>query len=152
MKPMKQRSGEGRQRGKDRRYHDATILAPDRRTGKDNRKRTRFLAKELTFVKLVSGHEENVGQLMDISRSGLSIRYFTTADVLQDFSDLSIFSSDGDYNSGKIPIKIVSDVERDKSPSGKQTLRRYGIQFDELTPEQIDELDDFLLNHTLGEA
>ena len=37
MKPMKQRRGEGRQRGKDRRYHDATILAPDRRTGKNRR-------------------------------------------------------------------------------------------------------------------
>lgn len=131
---------------------DEKGITGDRKQGKENRKHTRFLAKELSFVKLVSGHEENVGQLMDISRSGLSIRYFTTADVLQDFSALSIFSSDGDYNSGKIPIKIVSDIERDKSPSGKQTLRRYGIQFDELTPEQIDELDDFLLNHTLGEA
>ena len=131
---------------------DEKRISGDQRKGKDKRKHTRFLAKELTFVKLVSEHKENVGQLMDISRSGLSIRYFTTADVLQDFSDLSIFSSDGDYNSGRIPIKIVSDIERDKSPSGKQTLRRYGIQFDELTPEQIDELDDFLLNHTLGEA
>jgi hypothetical protein len=34
---MKPRNGEGRQRGKDRRYHDAKILAPDRRTGKDRR-------------------------------------------------------------------------------------------------------------------
>ena len=29
---MKQRSGEGRQRGKDRRYHDATRRAPDIQT------------------------------------------------------------------------------------------------------------------------
>ncbi len=97
-------------------------------------------------------HEENIGQLMDISRSGLSIRYFAIEENLQDFSDLSIFSSDGDYNSEKIPIKIISDIEREKSPSGKQTLRRYGIQFEKLTPEQTAEMDNFLLNYTLGEA
>ena len=34
---MKPRSGKGRQRGKDRRYHNATILGPDRRTGEDRR-------------------------------------------------------------------------------------------------------------------
>ena len=33
---MKPRNGKGRQRGKDRRYHDATRRAPDRRTGKDS--------------------------------------------------------------------------------------------------------------------
>ncbi len=131
---------------------DERRISGDQKKGKENRKHTRFLAKELTFVKLVSEHEENVGQLMDISRSGLSIRYFTTRENLQDFSALSIFSSYGDYNSGKIPIKIMSDIEREKSPSGKQTLRRYGIQFDRLIPKQMAELDNFLLNHTLGEA
>ncbi len=131
---------------------DERRISGDQKKGKENRKHTRFLAKEPTFVKLVSEHEDNIGQLMDISRSGLSIRYFTTGENLQDFSALSIFSSYGDYNSGKIPIKIMSDIERDKLPSGKQTLRRYGIQFDKLTPEQIAELDNFLLNHTLGEA
>ena len=131
---------------------DEKRITGDREKRKENRKHTRFLAKEFTFVELVSEHEETVGQLMDISRGGLSIRYFTTEEILQDFSDLSIFSSDGDYNSGKIPIKIVSDIEREKSPSGKLTLRRYGIQFVRLTPEQMAELDDFLLNYTFGEA
>jgi c-di-GMP-binding flagellar brake protein YcgR len=110
------------------------------------------LAKELTFVKFGSEHEENIGQLLDISRSGISIHYFSTEEILQDFSDLSIFSSDGDYNSGEIPIKTISDIEREKSPSGKQTLRRCGIQFEKLTPEQTAQLDYFRLNHTLGEA
>jgi hypothetical protein len=131
---------------------DERRISGDQRKGKENRKHTRFLAKELIFVKLRSEHEENIGQLMDISKSGLSIRYFATEEILQDFSDLSIFSSDGDYNSGKIPIKIISDIEREKSPSGKQTLRRYGIQFEKLTPEQTAEMDNFLLNYTLAEA
>jgi hypothetical protein len=131
---------------------DESRISGDRRKGKENRKHTRFLAEQLTFVKFGSEHEENIGQLLDISRSGISIRYFATEEILQDFSNLSIFSSDGDYNSGKIPIKIISDIEREKSPSGKQTLRRYGIQFEKLTPAQTAQLDYFRLNHTLGEA
>jgi urease alpha subunit len=131
---------------------DESRISGDRRKGKENRKHTRFLAEQLTFVKFGSEHEENIGQLLDISRSGISIRYFATEEILQDFSNLSIFSSDGDYNSGKIPIKIISDIEREKSPSGKQTLRRYGIQFEKLTPEQTAEMDNFLLNYTLAEA
>ncbi len=131
---------------------DERKITGDRKKRKENREHTRFLAKEFTLVKLVCELEETVGTLMDISRGGLSIRYFTTEETLQDFSDLSIFSSDGDYNSGEIPIKIVSDIERDRSPSGKQTLRRYGIQFDRLTPKQMAGLDNFLLNYTLGEA
>lgn len=131
---------------------DERRISVDRKKGKDKRKHTRFLAKELTFVKLGSEHEESIGQLVDISRSGLSIRYFAIEENLQGFSDLSIFSSDGDYSSEKIPIKIISDIEREKSPSGKQTLRRYGIQFEKLTPEQTAELDNFLISHTLGEA
>ncbi len=127
-------------------------ITGDRKKRQENREHTRFLAKEFTFVKLVAEQEETVGTLMDISRGGLSMRYFTTEEILQDFSDLSIFSSDGDYNSGKILIKIVSDIEREKSSSGKQNLRRYGVQFDRLAPEQMAELDDFLLNYTLGEA
>lgn len=131
---------------------DERRISGDRRKRKENRTHTRYFAKELTFVKLVSEHEVNMGQLLDISRGGLSIRCFAAEENLQDFADLSIFSSYGDCNSGKIPIRIISDIEWEKLSSGKQILRRYGIQFDKLTPGQTAELDNFLLNHTLGKA
>jgi len=124
----------------------------DRRKEKVKRKHRRFQAKELLFVKFSSEQDESIGQLLDISRGGLSFRYFTTEEKLPNYADLGIFSSDGEFNIEKIPIKIISDIETEKTSSGKQTLRRYGLQFDTLTPDQTSQLDYFLQNYTIGET
>lgn len=54
------------------------------------------------------------------------------------------------YNS---PFKGVSDtVLKNNSPFSPIVLRRFAVQFENLTPDQAAKLDYFLLNHTLGEA
>jgi len=110
----------------------------------------RFRAKDLTFVKLSSEHEEDIGQLLDISKGGLSLRYFLNDEKPRNYKELGIFVSGGNFAIDKIPFKTVSDTQlANGSPFSMIILRRYGLQFDKLKPEQLSKLDHFLQNYTL---
>lgn len=150
----------GRRSGKDRRVlADPNYRGIERRISNDRRKGTmrrdykRFRPKDLTFVKLNSEYEEDIGQLLDISKGGLSLRYFINEEKPRNYSDLGIFVSGGDFAVDWLPFKGVSDnVLKNNSMFSTILLRRYAVQFENLTPDQGAKLDYFLLNHTLGEA
>ncbi|MFH2219963.1 MAG: hypothetical protein ABII68_09940 [Pseudomonadota bacterium] len=151
---------EGRRSGSDRRtladpdYRGLERrVAGDRRKGIRDRKHPRFRSKDLTFVKLSAEYKEDVGQLLDICKEGLSVRHFTSEEKSRNYSDLGIFVHGGNFSVDWIPFKTVSDTElANKSPFSTVTFRRYGVKFGDLTPEQAAKLDHFLLNHTLGIA
>ena len=151
---------EGRRLGLDRRVADHPIykgiekrINGDRRKGTRKRTHPRFRAKDLTFVKLNSESKKDVGQLLDISKAGLSLRYFIDGKKSQNYSSLGIFMSGGDFMIDQIPFRIVTDTELNSNPPFSTIiLRRYAVQFENLTPEKRAKLDYFLLNHTLGEA
>ena len=155
-----QKSTGGRRSGSDRRvcadpgYRGTERrIARDRRKGIRQRKHPRFKAKDLTFVKLKFEKNEDIGQLLDISREGLSLRYFVSHEKEYNYSELGIFLSGGSFVVDNIGFKAVSDTKiAEGSPFSTIMFRRYGVQFVNLTPEQAAMLDFFLLNHTLGEA
>ena len=128
-------------------------IAGDRRKGIRQRKLQRFLAKDLTFGRLQSEFDEEIGQLLDISRSGLALRCFTDGKETQDYSELDIFLSGGDFAIGGISVKTVSDTElANRSPFSTVIFKRYSVKFENLTREQKAGLDYFLIHHTAGKA
>jgi hypothetical protein len=151
---------EGRRLRLDRRMENHHIytgiekrINDDRRKGTRKRANPRSRAKDLTFVRLNTENEQDIGQLLDISKAGLSLRYFIDAEKPQNYSSLGIFLSDSDFNVDQIPFKIIADSKIDSNtPFSKIILKRYAVQFEKLTPEQVNKLDYFLLNHTFGEA
>ena len=117
---------------------------------KDRRKDERFQVKRFTFVKLCSESNEDIGQLLDISESGLSLRYFLKAQNPINFSQLGIFSPDCDLAIDGIPFRVISDTELPNgSPLDPIMFRRSGVQFGQLTPKQLSELDYFLKTNTI---
>jgi hypothetical protein len=117
---------------------------------KDRRKDKRYRAKRFTFVKLWSETDEDMGQLLDISERGLSLRYFLKDQNPINFSQLGIFSPDCDLAIDKIPFTVVSDTELPNGfPLDPIMFRRCGVQFGQLTSKQLSELDDFLRKHTM---
>ncbi len=119
----------------------------------EKRKYKRYKVKDLTFVKLCYKDEMDIGQLMDIGKGGLSLRYFVNSDKARNYSNLSIFLSENDFIIDKISFKAISDTEiANGSKFTTIVLRRYGIEFDNLTDDQIAGLDYFLEHYTLGEA
>ncbi len=128
-------------------------ITGERRKGTIKREQVRFRAKDLIFVKLNSENTEDVGELLDISKGGLSLRYFVKEKKPRDYSDLGLFSSGGDLIIDEVPFKTVVDTELANNIQFSTIIfRRYGVQFENLTPNQTAKLDYFLLNHTLGEA
>ena len=142
----------GRRTGFDRRavadpdYADGEQRADiDRRRILDRRKHKRFHAKEPTYVKLLAASQEDVGQLLDISKGGLSLRYFVKEEKPQDYSDLGLFSSGGNLIIDEVPFRKIVDTELvNNIPFSTITFRRYGVQFENLTPDQTAKLDYFL--------
>jgi len=132
-------------------------MSQDRRSGIERRKHKRLQVKDLAFAKLWSENEKDyvqeIGQLLDISKGGLSIRSSLEQEKSSEQSVLGIFLSGSDFHIENLPFKIVADSEIIlDSTLSKRALRRYGIQFDNLTSEQESNLNYFLANHTLGEA
>jgi hypothetical protein len=125
----------------------------DRRIETDKRKYIRYCVKDHILVNLRSESKPNYGQLLDISKGGLSFYYFADAKKPKNYSELGIFPSNDDFAIERIPCKTVSDTNMiDESPFGTKILRRHSIRFEKLTPEQKSKLDYFLKNYTLGEA
>jgi hypothetical protein len=116
---------------------------------KDRRKDKRFQVKRFTFVKLWSESNEDIGQLLDISKRGLSLRYFSKAQNPINFSQLGLFSPDCDLAIDGIPFRVVSDNELPNgSPLDPIDFRRSGVQFGQLTTKQLSELEYFLKTNT----
>jgi hypothetical protein len=125
----------------------------DRRKGTRKRGQTRFRAKDLTFVKLCSESDVDIGQMLDISKEGLSLLYIIDGEKSQNYSSLGVFLSGGDFIIDQIPFRTVSDtILTYEFLFSTIILSRYAVQFEKLTPEQTAKLDYFMLNHTLGEA
>ena len=150
----------GRRSGLNRRVYDyrdykgiERWVNEDRRKDTRERKFARFWTKGGAFVKLQNDSREDVGQLIDISKSGLALLYTPKEEGLPNYSELGIFLFGDNLFIDQIPFRTVSDIElANEIPFSTVTYRRNGVQFEELTPHQTAKLYYFLLNHTLGEA
>ncbi len=113
----------------------------------------RFKVRAGTFVVLKpQTHSSRLGNLLDINHKGLSFQYPIACNLCFDsFTELDVFvSGDGVYIQN-MPIEIISDV-----PIAVQdhyystTMRRFGVQFGELTANHKTLLESFIYNNTIG--
>jgi len=92
-------------------------------------------------------------QFLDNDRSGQAYLYHDDRQQLKDFSNFDIFLVDSGIYLDRIPCKIVSNFEVEELDSANSvSMRRCCIQFDELVPEQISDLEYFINNCTLDTA
>jgi hypothetical protein len=85
--------------------------------------------------------------LIDISKGGLSFRYFVdTNDSGERLQELDILGGE-DFYLEKVPVRVVSDmVLKDNSPFSSIAMRRRGVEFGPLTPKQREQVDYFIEN------
>ena len=148
----------GRRSSKDRRvsfdpnYKGLERRIAQRRTNVDNRKHIRYRVKDHVYVGLRSETEEAVGQILDISKGGLSLHYTEIFEKKREYTELGIFSS-LELAVERITFRSVSDIKLVAEPKfDDPNLRRHSLQFENLTPEQETKLDHFISNFTLGRA
>lgn len=121
----------------------------------NRRERVRFRPKDVTFV-AVRPEFDKLGKLTDISIGGLSFQYMVGRKEPGDEKsfDIDIFmSEDGFYLPG-VACKLIYEIDITEEMGTFKDLefRRCGLQFRELTGEQIYQLDLYIKDQTSGEV
>ncbi len=118
----------------------------------ERRRKKRYKAQKGAFAALVNG-TQRLGQIKDISLVGLSFRYIDSRDKASSKGVLKILLAGGGLFMDNLPFKPVLDVElENSSPFSSVKMRQMHIAFGDLSPQQLTQLDEFILNHTMGEA
>ena len=118
----------------------------------DQRRFRRFNAKEGAFAVLRNG-DSKIGQLVDISRGGLGLRYISEEDGTDGFYELDIFLTNEGFYIKRVPFKTVSDFEITiQQPNQMVLMRRRGVKFGELSLKHISHLEFFIHNYTTPNA
>jgi signal transduction histidine kinase len=119
---------------------------------KERRVDNRYAMKEDIFVVSASKPEKK-HSMLDISRSGMSFKYYSIKNQIVENGKYSIMTSDRRFVLDDIPCRTVSDIVMNHSRDLTDvTVRRRGIQFKELTNSQHESLDYFLENYTRAAA
>ena len=118
----------------------------------DRRKLPRFIAQNGAYA-AINNDSLKVGQIQNISKGGLALRYLDNGKQTEGPHKVDIFVSDNDFYLKNLPVKIISDVYIDsKIPFSTTSIRQCSGQFAELTPSQLFQLDHFLKFYTLDKA
>ena len=118
----------------------------------ERRQWKRFKVAEGAFAALIN-HCNKLGQIRDISEKGLSFRYIDSEEGPSEARELKIILSNGGLCLEGVPFKEVTDFEiKSEFSFSSIKMRRIGLEFGELTPDQQMHLNTFIQNHTIGEA
>jgi hypothetical protein len=114
----------------------------------EQRKHKRFHVQNGTYA-MLKYKPAMMGQITNMSRDGLAIRYIDGEQQLSDSSVLDIFMTENSFYIEKLQVKTISDREvTDKHSSDSNKVRQRGIQFEGLNPIQLFQLYYLLQNYT----
>lgn len=128
--------------------HDKTKEVDERRKHKRFRVQNGAFAVFTAFSWPYS--TQKLGQIIDIGMGGLAFSYIASEEAPTGAVELSIFLAENRFHLRNIPFETISDVETNEVPFSSITMKRSGVQFGELTPNQVSQLKYFISNHTIG--
>ena len=118
----------------------------------ERRQMKRFKVADGAFAALVN-HESKLGQIRDISIKGLSFRYIDSEEEESDARELKIILGSGELCVDKVPFKLITEFEiKSEFSFSSIKMRQVGLQFGKITLEQRASLNNFIQDHTIGEA
>ena len=117
----------------------------------ERRQLRRYKVKQGAFAAMMPVSNK-LGQIVDLGKGGLAFFYIQIDNGNNEGAELDIFVSNKEFYLPKLPVKKVSDVlVPNKIPNNPIVIRRHGVQFKELTPEQNARLDAFIQHYTTEE-
>ena len=117
----------------------------------EQRKQKRFKVKDRAFA-VLGPDALKLCHMIDISKGGLSFRYFIDSEELaEEIFELGVLFGD-DFYLEKIPARVISDnvIEND-SHFSTVIMRRRGVQFGDLSSRQKEQIDYFIKHNTTAE-
>jgi len=117
----------------------------------DRRRNNRFKAVRGAMAIPINDSSDQ-GQIIDISRGGLSFAYYEREDLTKEFAKLAISLASEGFFLDRLPCKPVSyNPPRDTVPL-RHAKVRVGVQLGKLTQTQTDQLEYFIQNYTTGQV
>jgi hypothetical protein len=142
----------GDRRSKPERRHFKRSAEAKIRRVSDRRRKKRYQVRQGAFAALVNG-SQRLGQIKDISLVGLSFRYIDSREKPGTKGVLKILLAGEGLFLDNLPFKPVRDVAiENSSPFSTVKMRQMHVAFGDLGPRELSLLDEFILNHTMGEA
>jgi hypothetical protein len=121
----------------------------------ERRNHIRFLVKPGVFA-VLGPYSFQMGQIVDISEGGLAFQYKQGKEESADTYEVSILfdgKSDNNTSPFKFTGKAISDVEvRGTNPFSTAVIKRFSIEFENLTYYQQAWLSECIRNHTIGKV
>ena len=118
----------------------------------ERRQQPRYKVVDGVFAALVN-HNSKLGQIRDISQSGLAFRYIDSGDPSDEPTELKIIVGERGVYLNNLPFKKVNDFEiKNEDSFSALKMRQIGLQFGNLTPYQRNRMERLLQNHTIGEV
>ncbi|MBU0996296.1 MAG: PilZ domain-containing protein [Proteobacteria bacterium] len=116
----------------------------------ERRKHTRFQLRPGAYA-VLSPNLIKLGQIMDISVSGLAFRYIRYGNKEIDNFDNDVLLYGKNMYVDRIPFQVVSDVELDNPGVFSSVLmNKFSIEFKNLTSKQLEQLEMFIKSHAIN--
>jgi c-di-GMP-binding flagellar brake protein YcgR len=104
-------------------------------------------------IALLKSNPPKMGEIIEISRGGLTFSYIDNERDLKARGELDILFAEKDFHLSRLPFKQVEDAEViDDSPFSALSMKRLTVKFKELSPKQKRKIDHLLSNYTTGEV
>ena len=113
----------------------------------DRRKHKRFRLPAGAIVAFRPGYLK-LGRIIDVGIGGLGFSYITSEELPNVSSELDIFLAIRDFYLYNMPFETIWDFETDAVRFASVKTRRSGLEFGELTPDQISQLEYLIQNCT----
>jgi hypothetical protein len=117
----------------------------------ERREHKRFRVQYDSFA-VLGPHSSRIGQIINISRGGLSFSYIAGEEQGNRAYELGILLAEHSLHLTKIPIETIWDQEAEQLPFSSLRMRLCGLQFGELRRNQVSQLEYFIENYATGEA
>jgi hypothetical protein len=118
----------------------------------ERRKYKRYRTKEGAYA-VLSGPVSKMGQILDISRGGLSFRYIDIGDRPRETCVLDILKEDNIFRMENVGFKVISDLDASKDfPFSTIPMRRCGGKLTGLSEAQMNDLEYLIESSTESEA
>lgn len=127
-------------------FRSIPYLAPLISQSTQRRKHKRREPEEDAYV-LFRHPVTQMGQIIDISRGGISFSSPSESQKLGELFELDIFINGASFYLERVPCKYVSECEI-VVDGVSEVSRRYGVAFRELTQRQVSQLEYLLRRHT----
>ncbi len=126
------------------------IEMSENRRPAERRRYSRYKVKHDVFA-VFNPHAAVLGQVLDVGKGGLSFSFIDNGNCQLENLGLSLSNLNDGFKIDQIPFKIVSNQPFGSGSSFSSiNMRRCCLEFKELTQEQEENLNYFLVHYTTG--